>query len=136
VFFLLELEHGMLLSVCCCVCKHCRHLCIPCSIKNRRWRCSRPVRGHFVRDGSAPPALLNPHGPQICNHLNYQLRARLITFPISVLTQCLVARNVCELFIFSSNRGISHLNKARCIDELRGSVLGHKILMNFGFGLL
>jgi len=51
-----------------------------------------------------------------------------------VLTQHLIARNVCELF--SSNRGISHLNETCRIDELsRGSVLGYKIITTFGFGL-
>ena len=52
----------------------------------------------------------------------------LITFPILVHSQRLIARNICKLF--SSNPGISHLNKACCIDEL-----GYKILKTFGFGL-
>ncbi len=38
--------------------------------------------------------------------------------------------------LFNSNRGISHLNEARRIDELsRGSDSGYKILKTFGFGL-
>ena len=42
---------------------------------------------------------------------------------------CLIARNVCMLF--SSNRGVSQLNKACYINELsRGSVPGPKILIN------
>jgi hypothetical protein len=46
----------------------------------------------------------------------------------------LIARNVRELF--SSNRGVSYFNEARCIDELsRGSDLGYKILTGFGFGV-
>jgi len=41
----------------------------------------------------------------------------------------LIARNDRELF--SSNRGVSHLNEACRIDELsRGSVLGYEILTN------
>ena len=40
-----------------------------------------------------------------------------------------IARNDRELF--SSNRGVSHLNEACRIDELsRGSVLGYEILTN------
>ena len=39
------------------------------------------------------------------------------------------ARNDHELF--SSNRGVSHLNKARRINDLsKGSVLGYEILTN------
>jgi hypothetical protein len=45
----------------------------------------------------------------------------LITFPIFVPSQCLKARNVCELFSF--NCGVSHLNEACCIDDVsRGSL--------------
>jgi hypothetical protein len=59
--------------------------------------------------------------------VNFELRDCLITFPIFVPSQRLIARNVCELFSF--NRGISHLNEACRIDELsRGSVLGYEIL--------
>ena len=58
----------------------------------------------------------------ICASLYIELRDCLITFPIFVPSQCLIARNVRELFSF--NRGISHLYQ---IDELsRGSVLGFK----------
>jgi hypothetical protein len=53
---------------------------------------------------------------QICAHLNFELRDCLITFPIIVLSQRLIARNVRELFSF--NRGILHLNKARRIDDV------------------
>ena len=66
---------------------------------------------------------------QICAHLNLELRECLITFPIFVPSQRLIARNVRELFSF--NRGVSHLNKACRIDELsRGSVLEYEILAN------
>jgi len=41
----------------------------------------------------------------------------------------LIARNDRELF--SSNCGVSHLNRACCIDKLRrGSILGYEILIN------
>jgi len=70
-----------------------------------------------------------PQWVHICAHLNYYLRDSLITFPIFVRWQRLIARNDCELF--SSNRGISHFNEACRIDELsRGSVLGYEILTN------
>ena len=71
---------------------------------------------------------------QICDHLNYQLRDRLISFPFYVRSQCLIARNVRKLF--SSNRSISHFYEACRINEVsRGSVSGPKILTGFGFGL-
>jgi hypothetical protein len=44
---------------------------------------------------------------QICDHLYFELRDYLITFPIIVPSQRLIARNVRELFSF--NRGVSHL---------------------------
>jgi hypothetical protein len=50
---------------------------------------------------------------QICAHLNLELRECLITFPIFVPSQRLIARNIRELFSF--NRGVSHLNNACCI---------------------
>jgi hypothetical protein len=41
----------------------------------------------------------------------------------------LIARNVRELFSF--NRGVSHLNKARRINDVsRGSLSGYEILTN------
>ena len=44
----------------------------------------------------------------------------------------MIHRNVAKLF--SANRGVSHLNEARCTNELsRGSNLGYKILIAFGF---
>ncbi len=68
-----------------------------------------------------------PLRAQICAQLFNELRASLITFPIFVRCQRLIARNDRELF--SSNRGISHLNEACCIDELsRGSILGYEFL--------
>ncbi len=68
-----------------------------------------------------------PLWAQICAQLFNELRAGLITFPIFVRCQRLIARNDRELF--SSNRGISHLNEACRIDELsRGSILGYEIL--------
>ena len=68
-----------------------------------------------------------PLRAQICAQLFNELRASLITFPIFVRCQRLIARNDRELF--SSNRGISHLNEACRIDELsRGSILGYEIL--------
>ena len=49
----------------------------------------------------------------------------LITSTIFVSSHRLIASNVCKLY--SSNRGISHLHEACCIDELsRGSFLGLK----------
>jgi hypothetical protein len=63
----------------------------------------------------------------ICAHLNFVLRDCLITFPIFVLSQRLIARNVHELFSF--NCGVSHLNEACCIDDVsRGSLSCYKIL--------
>ena len=56
-------------------------------------------------------------------HLKIELRGCLITFPIFVLSQRLIARNVRKLFSF--NRGVSHLNKACRIndnDVSRGSL--------------
>jgi hypothetical protein len=54
-----------------------------------------------------------------------ELRASLITFRLFVRRQRLIARNVRELF--SSNRGVSHLNAACSFDMLsRGSVPGLK----------
>ena len=62
-------------------------------------------------------------------HFVFELCSSLITFLIFVRWQRLIARNVRQLF--SSNRGILHLNEASCIDELsRGSVLGYEILTN------
>jgi hypothetical protein len=66
---------------------------------------------------------------QICAHLNLELRKCLITFPIFVPSQRLIARNVCELFSF--NCGVLHLNNACCIDDVsRGSLSCYKILTN------
>jgi hypothetical protein len=71
---------------------------------------------------------------QICAHLNLELRKCLITFPIFVPSQRLIARNVRELFSF--NRGISHLNNACRIDDVsRGSLSCYKILTNKAIGL-
>jgi len=54
-----------------------------------------------------------------------EFRVSLITFPIFVRWQRLIARNLAELS--SSNRGVSHLHEAHRIDELsRGSILGLK----------
>ncbi len=59
----------------------------------------------------------------ICASLKIELCDCLITSPIFVPSQCLIARNVHKLF--NSNCGISHLHEACHIDELsRGSVLG------------
>ena len=72
---------------------------------------------------NALPAL--PLWSQIYDHFFIELRVSLITFPNFARWQRLIARNVCELF--SSNRGISHLHKACCMDELsRGFILGLK----------
>jgi hypothetical protein len=66
---------------------------------------------------------------QICAHLNLELRKCLITFPIFVPSQRLIARNVRELFSF--NRGVSHLNNACHIDDVsRGSLSCYEILRN------
>ncbi len=66
---------------------------------------------------------------QICAHLNFERRDCLITFPIFVLSQRLIARNVRELFSF--NRGVSHLNEAcRINDVSRGSLSYYEILTN------
>ena len=65
----------------------------------------------------------------ICAHLNLELRECLITFPIFVPSQRLIAKNVRKLFSF--NRGISHLNNACPIDDVsRGSLLCYEILAN------
>jgi hypothetical protein len=87
----------------------------------------------------APPPLdtwlLNLTGipllAHICATFINELCASLITFWLFIIfwlfdpCQRLIARNDRELF--SSNRGISHLNEACRIDELsRGSVLGLK----------
>ncbi len=66
---------------------------------------------------------------QICAHLNIELRDCLITFPIFVPLQRLIARNVRELFSF--NRGILHLNEVFRIDDVnRGSLSCYEILTN------
>jgi hypothetical protein len=66
---------------------------------------------------------------QICAHLNFELRDCLITFPIFVLSQRLIARNVRELFSF--NRCVSHLNEVCRIDNVsRGSLSCYEILTN------
>ena len=66
---------------------------------------------------------------RICSHFFFELRMSLITIRCFVRCQRLIARNDRELF--SVNRGVSHLNEARRIDELiRGSVLGYEILVN------
>ena len=65
----------------------------------------------------------------MCAQLFNELRDLLITFLLSVCWKHLIARNDRELF--SSNCGISYLNKACCIDNpSRGSVLGYEILTN------
>jgi hypothetical protein len=57
----------------------------------------------------------------ICPHLNFELRDCLITFPIFVPSQRLIARNVRVLFSF--NRSVLHLNEACHIDDVsRGSL--------------
>ena len=66
---------------------------------------------------------------QICAHLNFELHDCLITFPIFVLSQRLIARNVRELFSF--NRGVSYLNETCRIDDVsRGSLSCYEILTN------
>ena len=58
---------------------------------------------------------------QICAHFFHKLHGNLIIVLNFVCWQHLIARNVHELF--TSNRGISHLNEACRIDELsRGSI--------------
>ena len=69
----------------------------------------------------------------ICATFINELRDRLITALLVVRSHRLIARNARELF--SSNRGISHLNEACRINKLsRGSNSGCKILIAFGFG--
>ena len=59
----------------------------------------------------------------------FELRTSLISFRIFLLSQRLIARNVCELFSF--NHGISHLNEACHIDDVsRGSLSCYKIHTN------
>jgi hypothetical protein len=54
-------------------------------------------------------------------HFYFELHDCLITFLIFVLSQRLIARNVCELLSF--NRGVSHLNEVcRINDVSRGSL--------------
>jgi len=58
--------------------------------------------------------------------LFFELRASLITFQIFVRCQRLIARNVRQLF--SSNRGVLHLNEACSIDDVsRRSLSGYEI---------
>ena len=65
----------------------------------------------------------------IWHHFYFEHRDWLITFPIFVLSQCLIARNVRELFSF--NRGVSHLNEICRIDDVsRGSLSCYEILTN------
>ena len=65
----------------------------------------------------------------IWHHFYFELCDCLITFPIFVPSQRLIARNVRELFSF--NRGVSHLNEACRIDDVsRGSLLCYEILTN------
>ena len=53
----------------------------------------------------------------------------LITFLLFIRLQCLIARNVRELFSF--NRGVSHLNEACRFDDVsRGSLSCYEILTN------
>jgi capsule polysaccharide export protein KpsC/LpsZ len=65
----------------------------------------------------------------IWHHFYFELCDCLITFPIFVPSQRLIARNVCELFSF--NCVFSHLNEACRIDDVsRGSLLCYEILTN------
>ena len=65
----------------------------------------------------------------ICASLQIELRDHLITFPIFVRRQHLIARN--DRKLFSSNRSVSHIYAVCRIDELsRGFVLGYEILTN------
>jgi hypothetical protein len=67
----------------------------------------------------------------ICAHLNFELRDCLITFPIFVLSQRLIATNVCKLFSFNRDVSHLHLNEARRIDDVsRGSLSCYEILTN------
>ena len=62
-----------------------------------------------------------------CSCPNPYICCRLISPQNFILCQCLLVRNVCKLF--SSNRAISHIYAAHCINELsRGSILGYEIL--------
>ncbi len=63
------------------------------------------------------------------DYFYFEFRDCLITFPIFVPSQRLIARNVRELFSF--NRVVLHLNEARRIDDVsRGSLSCYKILTN------
>ena len=65
----------------------------------------------------------------IWHHFYFELRDCLITFPIFVPSQRLIARNVRKLFSF--NRVVSHLNEACRIDDVsRGSLSCYEILTN------
>ena len=78
--------------------------------------------------GERPCAFFSNMGVDMRPFFN-KLRASLKTFPNFVRCQRLIARNVAELS--SSNRGVSHLHKTCCIDELsKGFVLGYEILPN------
>ncbi len=69
------------------------------------------------------------HYGRISAQLFNELHDPLITFLLFVRWKRLIARNDHELF--SSNRGVSHWNEARCIDELsRGPILGYEIHTN------
>jgi hypothetical protein len=63
-----------------------------------------------------------------------KLCSSLITFPIFVCLQHLIAQNVRKLLLFMF--GVSHFYAACLIDDVsRGSVLGYEIDVTFGFGL-
>ncbi len=61
-----------------------------------------------------------------------ELHSSLITFPICVLSQRLIAQNVCRLFFF--NCGISHFYAACGINYVRGSLSGSEVHATFGLG--
>jgi hypothetical protein len=64
----------------------------------------------------------------------YELHSSLITSPIFVRLQHLIAQNVSKLFIFMF--AVSHFYVACCNSDVsRGFVLGYEIDVTFGFGL-
>ena len=81
----------------------------------------KPQR-HHLHQGPLTGITLLAH---ICATFINELCASLLTFLLFVPWQRLIPRN--DRKLFSSNRGVSHLNEACHIDELsRGSVLGLK----------
>jgi len=86
-----------------CHCLRCRRR----STGGMRWaRSSMLSRIEFLATIGPPPHLTGIQlWANICAHLNFELRDCLITFPIFVPSQRLIARNVRELRYLTQERG-------------------------------